>query len=76
MVINGIYKDVYIALTGLKENSEYMNRNITSEHITREYFKEIKNKEEPISIIEKFISSFRTDGRTYNPINQGIKMNF
>jgi len=76
MVINDLDKEIYIVFKGLQNNADYINSNITRKKITKSYFEKIKNKQDPISIIEKFKSSFMTQGRSYNPKLRVIKTDY
>jgi DNA adenine methylase len=76
MVINDLDKDVYIALKGLQQNADYINSNITRKKITKSYFDKIKNKHDPISIIEKLKASFLSNGKSYNANTPPIETDY
>ena len=76
MVINNLNKRIYTIYKALQEESEYIDDNICYIFITRERFNKIKHNEDAISIIKTYISSFLTDGKSYNPKMNLIKTDF
>lgn len=67
MIINDLDEDVFIALKGLQENSNYINDNIRRIGISSEEWNKLKDKKDALSIIEKLKWSFLSKGKHYNP---------
>jgi DNA adenine methylase len=64
MIINDLDEDIFIVLKGLQKNSKYINDNINRD-LTKNEFEKIKNKRDPISIIEKIKNSYMANGNNY-----------
>ncbi|NBW13104.1 MAG: DNA adenine methylase [Caulobacteraceae bacterium] len=76
MVINDLDDDVYIALKEIQNNAAFINSNIKRVKFTKDYFEEIKNKNDPISVIEKLKTSYMANGITFNFYHHLIKTDF
>lgn len=72
-VINDLDPDVYKMLKGLQSRAKYINDNI-NRSITAKYFDSIKNKNDLISLIEKYKSSFNSRGIIYSNRNNKPKI--
>jgi len=65
--LNDKDKDIYIALKGLKSKGEYINKKFNRTNVNKEYFNKIKDKTDPVSILEKIKYSFFNKGKSYSP---------
>jgi DNA adenine methylase len=75
-IINDLDEDIFTIMKGLQENSKYINDNINRENITKEEFKELLKKKDPISLIEINKKSFFSQGKTYSALKKEIKTDF
>ena len=77
-ILNDKDKDIYIVLKGLKSNSEYINDKFNRTKINKEYFNKLKDKFDPVSILEKIKFSFFTKGERFAPsiIKKGVHADF
>ena len=75
-IINDLDKDVFTIMKGLQKNAKYINNNINREFISKEEFKELLKKKDPISLIEVNKKSFFSMGKTYSPSKTLIKTDF
>ena len=60
-------KDIYIVFKGLKSKGEYINKEFNRTKINKEYFNKLKDKTDPVSILEKIKYSFFNKGKSYSP---------
>lgn len=76
-IINDLDRDMYILHTELQKNSKYINNNIERE-MTREKFNLLKEKNDVLSIIYKYKSSFNKLGKYFSNNLEGkmIKTDF
>jgi DNA adenine methylase len=64
-VINDLDSDVYKILKGLQNRAKYINDNI-KRSITAKYFNSIKDKNDVISLLERYKTSFNSIGNIYS----------
>ena len=64
-VINDLDPDVYKVMKALKTRNKYINDNFNRK-IDKDYFDSIKHKNDPLSVLEKFKTSFFKSGLTYS----------
>ena len=76
IVLNDLDKDIYTIFTGIKKRGKYINNNINRIPITKEEFKELKNKTDVISVIERYKHSFFGQGKVFATTFPDQKMNF
>jgi DNA adenine methylase len=76
-VINDLDKDMYILHKGLQKNSKYINDNLDRK-ITKRKFEIAKNKNDVLSIIYKYKTSFNRLGKNFSNDMEGdeIKTDF
>jgi DNA adenine methylase len=64
-IINDKDKDMYIIHKGLQQNAEYIDKNIPREK-SRSRFEKSKDKNDVISILYRYKSSFMSHGKSYD----------
>jgi DNA adenine methylase len=74
-IISDLDNDIYKVMKGLQTKTKFINSNIKRENLDKEYFNQIKDKKDVLSLIEKYKITFFSQGLFYgNKI--AIKTNF
>ena len=69
-IINDLDKDMYIIHKGLRDKTDYIQKNI-NRNVTKADFDKLKTKTDPTSVIARYRASFLALGKDFNSLREG-----